>query len=149
MAPRGPSVRGDWVLFDWAEPAGESLGAPDHIGTVYHCDGEMILDVEGNKGSPGAVGVRMLRVGDARIRGFVHPDFSALFGNLIKPQQTAAPMPEQRLYRSIEEVPAYARSAITKLVERGVLKGVGAEDLGLTHDLIRMLTINDRAGLYD
>lgn len=130
-------VRGDWVIFDWAEPEGESLGAPEHIGTVYHCDGERILDVEGNKGSPGAVGVRTLPVGDPRIRGFVHPDFSGVTEQ------------RQRVYRSVAEVPEYARAAIEKLVERGLLNGVGPEDLGLTEDLIRMLTINDRAGLYD
>ena len=55
----------------------------------------------------------------------------------------------QKTYKRIEDVPEYARPTIEKLVARGLLLGVDVDDLGLTDDLIRMLVINDRAGLYD
>ena len=54
----------------------------------------------------------------------------------------------QKTYKRVEDVPKYARPTIEKLVENGWLLGVGPDDLGLTDDLIRMLVINDRAGLY-
>lgn len=55
----------------------------------------------------------------------------------------------QKIYKRVEDVPEYARPTIGKLVDRGLLLGVDVNDLGLTDDLIRMLVINDRAGLYD
>lgn len=52
-------------------------------------------------------------------------------------------------YKRIEDVPEYARPTVAKLVDRGLLLGVDVDDLGLSDDLLRMLVINDRAGLYD
>lgn len=86
---------------------------------------------------------------DARIRSFVHPDFSSLVGSLISPAPATIPNVNETIYHNIDELPEYARPAIAKLMERGLLLGVAADDLGLTNDLIRMLIINDRAGLYD
>ena len=45
-------------------------------------------------------------------------------------------------------MPEWARPTIQKLVDKGVLKGDG-NGLNLTEDLMRMLVINDRGGLYD
>lgn len=56
---------------------------------------------------------------------------------------------EKNAYKHIDDVPEYARPTIAKLVDRGLLLGVDTDDLGLTDDMIRMLVINDRAGLYD
>lgn len=55
---------------------------------------------------------------------------------------------EKTVFHSIEEVPEWARPTIEKLVDRGALQGVGGGDLDLSMDLIRMLVINDRCGLY-
>ena len=55
----------------------------------------------------------------------------------------------KKTYKRVEDVPEYARPTIEMLVDRGLLLGVDVDDLGLTDDLIRMLVINDRAGLYD
>ena len=48
-----------------------------------------------------------------------------------------------------ENMPEWARPTITKLVDKGFLKGDEEGKLGLTEDLMRLLVINDRAGLYD
>lgn len=56
---------------------------------------------------------------------------------------------EKNTYKRLDDVPEYARPTIAKLVDRGLLLGVDTDDLGLTDDLIRMLVINDRAGLYE
>ena len=51
-------------------------------------------------------------------------------------------------YDTIEEVPDWGKSTVQKLMEKDLLQGDG-NGLGLTYDLLRVLVINDRAGLYD
>ena len=53
------------------------------------------------------------------------------------------------IYNYIDEnMPAWARPTIQKLVDKGILKG-DENGLNLTEELLRMLVINDRAGLYE
>lgn len=47
-----------------------------------------------------------------------------------------------------DNMPEWARPTITKLVDKGFLKGDEEGKLGLTYDLMRMLIVNDRAGIY-
>ena len=143
-------VPGDWVLFAWKGQEGqENTLAPNHIGTIYYSDGEIMLAVEGNKGDK--VDTRALAVGDKRIRGFVHPDLSGLVGTVIAPVEPEPPADPKRpvLYARVDEVPADYRPTIVKLMERGALRGYSADNLGMSEDLARMLTINDRCGLYE
>ena len=144
-------VPGDWVLYAWnGQEAQENTLAPNHIGTIYYSDGTIMVAVEGNKGD--AVGARALDVGDKRIRGFVHPDYSKLIGELIAPaQESAAPVePEEpAVYHTIDEVPEFGRATVAKLVEQGWMLGVGEDDLGIGQDLLRTLVILDRAGAFE
>lgn len=48
-----------------------------------------------------------------------------------------------------KNMPEWAKPTIKKLVDKGFLKGNENGNLDLTNDLLRMLVINDRAGLYD
>ena len=53
------------------------------------------------------------------------------------------------IYNYIDKnMPEWARPTIQKLVDKGILQG-DENGLGLTDDLLRVLVINDRAGLYD
>ena len=52
------------------------------------------------------------------------------------------------IYNYIEDVPKWARPTIQKLVDKGFLQG-SDKGLNLKEDLLRVLVINDRAGLYD
>ena len=45
-------------------------------------------------------------------------------------------------------MPDWARPTIQKLVDKGYLKG-DEDGLNLNENLLRMLVINDRAGIYD
>jgi len=47
-----------------------------------------------------------------------------------------------------DNMPEWARPTIQKLVNKGYLRGGEDGRLGLTDDLMRMLVINDRAGVY-
>ena len=69
---------------------------------------------------------------------------------MIKDEVSAA-MPTQAapvVYQSLEKVPEYGRPTISKLVDRGALKGTG-QGLGLTTDMLRVLTVLDRLGKLD
>ena len=52
------------------------------------------------------------------------------------------------IYNTIDEVPDWARPTIQMLVDKGWLKGNGDGQLGLNDTMLRLLVINDRAGLY-
>lgn len=53
------------------------------------------------------------------------------------------------IYNYIDEnMPDWAKPTIQKLVDKGILKGTG-DGLGLTEETMRILVINDRAGLYN
>ena len=52
-----------------------------------------------------------------------------------------------KLYNSVAEVPDWGKATIKKLVDKGYLKGNG-KGLDLSEDLLRVLVINDRAGMY-
>lgn len=51
------------------------------------------------------------------------------------------------VYESVEQIPAWGKDTITKLVNKGYLKGTG-KGLDISEDLLRVLVINDRAGVY-
>ena len=59
-------------------------------------------------------------------------------------------MPENKVYNYLDDtMPDWAKPTITKLVMRGWLKGDSDGKLNLSHDMLRILVINDRAGIYD
>ena len=51
-------------------------------------------------------------------------------------------------YKTVAEVPEFARPTIAMLVDRGLLLGTDIDDLGLTDELVRTLVILDRAGAF-
>lgn len=59
-------------------------------------------------------------------------------------------------YNTLDEVPIYSYDTIKKLIDMGCIKGKGTSydsegypaDLDLSDDMVRLLVINDRAGLY-
>ena len=121
---------GDWVLYDWqVGKDGDCQGAPDHVGIVIGWEEKSMLVAEGNYDN--MVKLRSIPVDYEKIRGFVCPEWE---------EETVV------RYRSIEEVPEFARATIEKLTADGSLLGVGEEDLGLSEELIRILVILDRRG---
>ena len=50
-------------------------------------------------------------------------------------------------YNTTAECPVWAQKTVQKLIEKGFLNGDG-QKLNLSHDMVRMLVINDRAGMY-
>jgi len=54
--------------------------------------------------------------------------------------------PEMRI-NTIEELPDWAMTTVKKLIDKGHLRGTG-EKLDLSMDMLRLLVISDRAGLF-
>lgn len=120
---------GDWVLYNWeAEPSGDDAGAPDHVGVVVGVETGQMLVVEGNYDN--AVKLRRVPLDWKLLRGFVCPVREV----------------EAMRYRTIDQVPEFARATIEKLTADGSLLGLSEDDLGLTEDLVRTLVILDRRG---
>lgn len=57
-------------------------------------------------------------------------------------------MRQAETYNTVEECPAWARPTVQKLVNKGYLEGSADGDLDMSYDFMRMLVINDRAGVY-
>lgn len=56
---------------------------------------------------------------------------------------------QNKVYHYFDELPEYAFDTIKNLWDKGIYKGSSASDLNLPDTLMRVLVINDRAGLYD
>ena len=54
----------------------------------------------------------------------------------------------EKVYNWTEEVPDWARPTVQKLLDKGYLKGNDKGELELTYSMLKMIVINDRAGLY-
>lgn len=52
-------------------------------------------------------------------------------------------------YATYEDVPDWGKPTVKKLMDKGLLEGTGSNKLNLEHNMLRVLVINDRAGLYD
>lgn len=50
-------------------------------------------------------------------------------------------------YNTVAECPEWARKTIQKLIDKKILTGDG-KSLDLSYDMVRMLVMNDRAGVY-
>ena len=55
---------------------------------------------------------------------------------------------KDKVYNTYEEVPDWGKATVRKLLNKGILKG-SEKGLDLSYTLLRLLVINDRAGLYD
>lgn len=55
----------------------------------------------------------------------------------------------KKTYDTVDELP-FGKDTIEKLIKKGLLKGESndGKKLGITYDLLRVLVINDRAGVY-
>ena len=52
------------------------------------------------------------------------------------------------VYNQLEQIPAFARATVAKLIDRDLLTG-NSTGLELTEQMLRVLVITDKAGLYD
>ena len=110
------------------------------IGSVIiGIEGDDLWVLEGNFSN--TVKARAIRYDDPRISYIICPDYMELVCQLRKEDIMES-------YKTVAEVPEFARPTIAMLVDRGLLLGTDIDDLGLTDELVRTLVILDRAGAF-
>lgn len=135
---------GDIVIYDF--PGG---AATDHCGIVEHLASSGIVAIEGNTGSTSdADGGQVQRRTRAlhTIVGAVRPKYD---GGVDAAQEdtTAEEVETVPRYNTVAECPDWARETVQKLIDRGHLTG-DRTGLDLSHDMVRILVVLDRAGVY-
>ena len=78
----------------------------------------------------------------------LNDNITALSDNIDRTADRVTRLENPMIYNYIDDnMPEWARPTIQKLVDKGILKGDG-DGLNLDENLMRLLVINDRAGLY-
>ena len=72
-----------------------------------------------------------------------------LYGTPEEFKKTWSDEEMEKVYNWTVEVPEWARPTVQKLLDKEYLKGNDKGELELTYSMLKMLVINDRAGLYD
>lgn len=67
----------------------------------------------------------------------------------LKKQIEAYEKSKEKVYHYNVELPDWGAPTMDKLISKGLYKGASKSDLNLPESLLRILVINDRAGLYD
>lgn len=68
--------------------------------------------------------------------------------NLLVEQVEKLTLAQEKVYHYTSELPEYAKNTVQKLLDKGIYKGASEGDLNLPETLMRVLVINDRAGMY-
>ena len=71
-----------------------------------------------------------------------------LYGTPEEFKKTWSDEEMEKVYNWTVEVPEWARPTVQKLLDKGYLKGNDKGELELTYSMLKMIVINDRAGLY-
>lgn len=72
-----------------------------------------------------------------------------LYGTPEEFKKTWSEEEVEKVYNWTVEVPEWARPTVQKLLDKGYLVGNDKGELELTYSMLKMLVINDRAGLYN
>jgi hypothetical protein len=70
------------------------------------------------------------------------------FNSLVE-QVEALTLAQDRVYHYTKELPDWAKPTIQKLMDKGIYAGSSESDLNLPETVMRVLVINDRAGIYN
>ena len=125
---------GDLVIYNF--PGG---AVTDHCGIVESVTESGIVAIEGNTGSGNdADGGPVQR----RERPYKY-----ILG-AFRPDLEEEQKEDDMRYNTVAECPSWAQKTIQKLIDKGYLSGDG-KNLDLSHDMVRMFVINDRAGMYE
>ena len=71
-----------------------------------------------------------------------------LYGTPEEFKKTWSDEEVEKIYNWTAEVPDWARPTVQKLLDKGYLAGNDKGELELTYSMLKMIVINDRAGLY-
>ena len=144
-------VVGCIVIFDFPNSQSDT----DHVGIYESGDETYVTTIDGNTGTSNDAdgGAVMRRTRMAKyIKAYIVP-------HGLENETEEQPMPKEELrmntMREISDNCPWATETIAKLIDRGIIKGNGVKDeqgrpadMDLSRDMLRVLVMNDRAGLY-
>lgn len=78
---------------------------------------------------------------------FILPDPNSI--NISKYADVKEEDEHMTTYKTLNDVPAWGKQTIEKLINKNALRGDENGNLNITNDLLRTLVIHDRLGLYD
>ena len=78
----------------------------------------------------------------------LHPKIAAEVNRRLNQKDKEDEPMQEPIYSKIEDVPAWARPTVEKLVDAGALQGDDS-GLNLPYSMLRMFVIHDRMGIYD
>lgn len=125
---------GDLVFYDW----GKKDGYAYHIGIITQVlsDGR-IKAIEGNTSRSGSQDNGGMVLEQVRKKSQIVC--------VVRPKYEEEE--REMRYNKVEDIPEWGKATVEKLIRKGYLHG-GDTGLGLTEDMLRLLVINDRAGVY-
>lgn len=85
------------------------------------------------------------------------PEQAGIWTRREEPADEKEDEEEVKRYNRMEELPDWAQPTVQKLIAKGCIQGSGGgtdedgnpTDMDLSHDMVRVLVMNDRAGVYD
>ncbi|MDR1101683.1 MAG: CHAP domain-containing protein [Clostridiales bacterium] len=143
---------GDVIFFR------DSKNVACHVGIVCAVDTQRVYTIEGNTTSQGfsanggAVAKKNYPLNYTLIMGYGRPKYTKeelTVEQYEELNKRLASLENPMVYNYIDgNLPDWAKPTIQKLVDKKLLTGTD-EGLGLTDEILRLLVINDRAGLYN
>lgn len=140
-------VPGCIVIFDFPSTRYDT----DHTGLFVGCDGFKITTIDGNtsnesEGNGGWVQQR------TRTLGYANPTY------IVPRELDNEKEDDVKRYNTMREISdecPWATETVAKLIEHGAIRGGGLRDeqgrpadMDLSRDMLRLLVVNDREGLY-
>lgn len=142
-------VPGCIAIFDFPNSQSDT----DHVGIYEGGDETYITTIDGNTGTTNDAdgGAVMRRARMAKyVKAYIVP-------RGLTDEKEEQPMDEMRMHtmRDISDNCPWATETIAKLIDIGAIRGGGVKDeqgrpadLDFSRDMLRLLVINDRAGVY-
>lgn len=132
---------GDIVIYDF-----DRDGTTDHCGIIESIyDSDTVIAIEGNTSAAGSQSDGGMVCRKSRkltqIVGAVRPPYEE--ENVKKEVETV-----EKRYDKLADCPTWAQATVKKLMDKGYLNGDGT-GLDLSHDMVRLLVILDRAKAFD
>lgn len=125
---------GDVLIFDF--PGGANT---DHCGILETIQNGKLISIEGNTGSTSDADGGQVQRREREYKNVI---------GAVRPVYECEECEDMARYNTVKECPDWARATIQKLVDKKILSGDGT-GLDLSHDMVRLLVIQDRAGLFD
>ena len=143
---------GDIIFYDWDDDGkGDNKGWSDHVGIVVSVVNNTIKIIEGNINN--SVGYRTISVNSRFIRGYGVPNYKSKASTVSTTKQEDNEMACVRYEKISDVTNKEFRKTLDKLIEKGIFNGKSGEGedriIDLSEDIIRMLVILNRAGIFD